>query len=140
MVGFAGIPLGGYLADRYGRKATIVPSALLICAGAALTAGATSLESLTGAVLVWGLGNSMVGPGVTAFAADIAHDKRTRSQALSLSNTAMDLSLLICPLSLGPLAQLTDCPTALVATTGLVAGANLLFALRTTEPRHHEAS
>ncbi|KAL7546792.1 hypothetical protein ACHAWF_010130 [Thalassiosira exigua] len=137
MVGFLGIPLGGYLADRFGRRKIVVPSALLICAGAALTAGASSMETLTGAVLVWGMGNAMVGPGVTAFAADIAHDERTRSQALSLTNTAMDLSLLVCPLSLGALAQLTDCPTALLASSGVVGGANLLFALRTTEPEHH---
>lgn len=136
MISFVGIPLGGYLADRFGRRSTVVPSALLVCAGAALTAGASSLETLTGAVLVWGMGNSMVGPGVTAFTADIARDEGTRSQALSLSNTAMDLSLLVCPLSLGALAQLTDCPTALLATSGVVGAANMLFALRTTEPRH----
>lgn len=138
-IGFAGAPLGGYLADRFGRKRTVVPAAGLICAGAVLTAAVSpenaSLHALFPPILVWGLGNSMVNPGMTAFAADIARDERTRSQALALSSSAADLSFLICPISLGALAQCTDCPTALVATAGVIGVLNLAFALRTTEPK-----
>jgi MFS family permease len=114
LVGFAGAPVGGLLADRIGRKNTVVPAALLISAGMVLTAAlgtgsfldyssylttvvgatdATSLPVLSFAtvlppVLLWGLGNSMTNPGLSAFAADIADDEETRGQALALSRMA----------------------------------------------------
>ena len=77
----------------------------------------------------------MANPGMTAFGADIARDEKTRSQALALSNSASDLSFLVCPISLGALAQFTDCSTAMMATAGIIGGLNLVFALRTTEPK-----
>ena len=138
-IGFAGAPLGGYLADRIGRKRTIVPAAGLICAGVVLTAAVTpetaSLYTLFPPIMVWGLGNTMINPGLMAFAADIAEDETTRSQALALSSSASDLSFLVCPISLGALAQLTDCPTALLTTAGVIGCLNLAFALRSTEPK-----
>jgi len=139
LVGFVGAPLGGYLADRFGRKKAIVPAGGLVCLGAALMATVNvdnaSMMTLVPPILVWSLGNSMANPGMTAFAADIARDEKTRSQALSLSNSASDLSFLICPISLGALAQLTDCSTALLAAAGIVGSLNLVFALRTTESK-----
>ena len=172
LVGFVGAPLGGFLADKIGRKNTVVPSACLISAGALLTASlgtgsafdigsymlsasattaaAVAADGAAGAttsgglstlsfytvlppVLLWGMGNSMTNPGLSAFAADIADDEATRGQALALSRMAGDAAFLLAPAGLGFLAQLTDCATALNATAAIVLGANLTFALRATE-------
>ena len=137
IVGFVAAPLGGYLADKIGRKNTVVPAGVLISIGAIMTT-MTSPETATvstmlPAILVWGVGNSMVNPGLSAFAADIAKDVNTRSQALSLSRMAADSAFLFCPISLGMLAQYSSCSTALFTTAGLIGGANMVFALRTTE-------
>jgi MFS family permease len=108
LVGFVGAPIGGLLADRIGRKNTVVPAACLISLGAVLTAslgtgsvldystyvaGEDSLSMLSYStilppVLLWGLGNSLTNPGLSAFAADIADDEETRGQALALSRMA----------------------------------------------------
>ena len=133
-----GAPLGGYLADKVGRKNTVVPAAMLISLGAILTAYTGSCENATfttllPSILVWGLGNSMVNPGLSAFAADIADDESTRSQALSLSRMAGDAAFLICPFGLGLLAQYTDFTTALLTSALITAVANATFALRSTE-------
>lgn len=75
----------------------------------------------------------MLHPGLSAFASDIASDVATRGQSLSLSRVAADSAFLICPISLGMLAQWFSCSSALFVTAGLVGVANAIFALHTTE-------
>jgi nitrate/nitrite transporter NarK len=137
VIGFVGAPLGGYLADKIGRKNTVVPAGIFISIGALMTTMTTpetaTISTMLPAILVWGVGNSMVNPGLSAFAADIAQDVKTRSQALSLSRMAADSAFLVCPISLGMLAQYSSCATALFTTAGLIGAANVVFALRTTE-------
>ena len=133
-----GAPLGGYLADKVGRKNTVVPAALFISIGAVLTACAGTVDNpsfytLLPAMLIWGFGNSVVNPGLSAFAADIARDESTRSQALSLSRMAGDAAFLVCPFGLGLLAQYTDCVTALYTSAFITLLANATFAMRSTE-------
>ena len=111
---------------------------MLISVGAILTAYAGSVEdasfyTLLPAILIWGFGNSLVNPGLSAFAADIADDESTRSQALSLSRMAGDAAFLVCPFGLGLLAQYTDCTTALFTSALITQLANVTFALRCTE-------
>jgi Na+/melibiose symporter-like transporter len=99
----------------------------------ATSSEAASISTMLPAIIVWGIGNSMVTPGLSAFAADIAKDVGTRSQTLSLSRMAADSAFLCCPISLGLLAQVSSCSTALYTTAGLIFGANMIFAFRTTE-------
>ena len=138
IVGFVGAPLGGYLADKIGRKNTIVPAGFLISLGALMTTTTTpdtgaTVTTMLPAIVVWGIGNSMVNPGLSAYAADIAKDIKTRSQSLSLARMAADTAFLTAPISLGMLAQYSSCSTALFTTAGVIAAANAVFALRTTE-------
>ena len=133
IVGFVGAPLGGFLCDKIGRKRTVVPAGVLIVLGTVSTGMATGGDALLCSILLWGLGNSLLNPGLSAFAADVAEDKSTRSQALSLSRMAGDAAFLVCPISLGSLAHLTDCFTALCASAAGTLGATMFFAARTTE-------
>ena len=73
-----------------------------------------------------------VNPALSAFAADIAKDVKTRSQALSLSRMAADSAFLFCPISLGMLAQYYSCSVALYTTAGLITAANAVFAFSVT--------
>jgi MFS family permease len=142
LVGFGGAPLGGYLADSVGRKATILPAGALIAAGAvsttvdlssALDLDLTAFQSLVPAVMLWGLGNSLMNPAMAAFAADIARDDATRGQALSLSRMAGDGAFLIAPVGLGTIAQLTTCETALHTSAAVVGFSTLAFAVLARE-------
>lgn len=115
-----------------------MPAAFVISLGALLTAYAGSIDNpsfytLLPAMLIWGFGNSVVNPGLSAFAADIAKDESTRSQALSLSRMAGDAAFLVCPFGLGLLAQYTDCETALYTSALITLLANATFAIRSTE-------
>jgi MFS family permease len=135
-VSFAGAPLGGWLADRFGRVRAVVPAALLVAAGAASASipAVDSFETLVAAVSLWGLGNSMLGPGLTAYTADIS-DGQARGPALALSRQAGDVAFLAAPLGLGVLAELFGCGAALQATAVGVAAGTAAFAARATDAR-----
>ena len=91
----------------------------------------STLLSTLAAVLVWGAGNSLVGPGLQALAQELATDDRTRGQALSLTRLAGDAAFLAAPGGLGLLAAAAGADTALGATAASLAAANVFFAART---------
>ena len=135
VLGALGAPVGGWLADRFGRKTTMLPASLLVVAG---TIGCTlesvnSFEALLPPIMLWAFGNSLVQPGMAAFAADIAKDAETRAQALSISRMAGDVAFLVSPLGLGLIADMTSCSVALYTASFTVLAANCIFALRATE-------
>ena len=133
LMGFIGAPVGGWLADRIGRKNVVVPGAFVIATGATVSAFVDSFETMLPAVLLWGLGNALITPGMSAYAADLATDEGSRGQTLSLARQAGDAAFLVAPVGLGTLAETTDCTTAMCATAVIVLSANLSFALRTRE-------
>ena len=140
-MGFIGAPIGGFLADKIGRIRTIVPSAGLISAGTlSLTLpGVQSFETMMAAVVLWSLGNSLMGPGLNAFTADISGIEK-RGQALALARQASDVAFLMTPISLGALAELTSCSTALQATALGIAAANGFFCVRAREAGNSQQS
>ena len=62
LLGLAGAPLGGWVADRYGRTMVVAPALALVGASAAGTALAGSQEAMLAAIIFWGLGNSLISP------------------------------------------------------------------------------
>jgi len=88
-IGLVGAPLGGYLADKLGRVRTIVPATGLISLGA----GAMSLpfidsfSKIAACVVLWSLGNSLMGPGLSAYTADISGKENRGEHILSLDRT-----------------------------------------------------
>jgi MFS family permease len=130
LFGLAGAPLGGWIADKYGRTVVVGPALALVGAGAGATAMAGSQESMLAAIVVWGLGNSLISPGLNAFAADRAPAK-IRAEALSLQRQAADVAFLVAPLGLGLLSQCTDNVTALGLFSVYAVGSAAVFAART---------
>jgi len=137
-VGFVAAPAGGWLADRIGRKAALIPAVSCICLGVVSTTFTSmvhSFETLLPCMLIWGVGNSLTFPILGAYAVDIATDESTRSQALSLSRQAGDAAFLVMPLGLGALAQLSTNSVALQCCAGGIFLAHAVFAVRAGE-RH----
>lgn len=106
LTGLIGAPLGGWAADRFGRRGAILPPALLAAAGMGALPFATDhfrlvawwnvlavvarhvltpllYHSFMLAMGCLGLSTALMGPGLNAYAADVAPEAQ-RAQALSL--------------------------------------------------------
>jgi MFS family permease len=102
--GLLGAPLGGWAADRFGRKLAIGAPAVLAAASLAALPFATTAATFTGSLISLSLALSLLNPGLTALAADIAPPDR-RAAALSLSRQASDIMFTAAPLGLGALVS-----------------------------------
>lgn len=123
-------------ADRFGRKAMIVPGGALVGAGLLLYAGAGTYTLFLVASLVMALGQGVGGPAPGAYAADIAPDD-ARGLAMGLYRSAGDIGFVIGPPLLGALADATSFSWAL-AVNGLIviaAAVTFLSARETAGPR-----
>ena len=78
------------------------------------------------AIVLWGLGNSLVSPGINAYAADVA-PPGARAQALSLQRQAADTAFLIGPLGLGFLAEQISNAAALELSATFTIGSAAIF-------------
>ena len=97
--------LSGFLSDRIGRKATIIPAVLLISLGiVAFVWGGTFLMLMTSGVLL-GLGEGLAGPPSVAFFADIA-PPGLEGVTMGLFRTFGGLGSLLGALLLGGVADL----------------------------------
>lgn len=113
----------------------MLPASVLVVAGtvACTLDSVNSFEALMPPIMLWAFGNSLVQPGMSAFAADIAKDAKTRAQALSVSRMAGDVAFLVAPIGLGLIADMASCSVALYTASFTVLAANGYFALRATE-------
>ncbi len=97
--------ISGFLSDRIGRKATIIPAVLLISLGiVAFVWGDTFLMLMTSGVLL-GLGEGLAGPPSVAFFADIA-PPGLEGVTMGLFRTFGGLGSLLGALLLGGVADL----------------------------------
>ena len=97
--------ISGFLSDRIGRKATIIPAVLLISLGiGAFVWGGTFLMLMTSGVLL-GLGEGLAGPPSVAFFADIA-PPGLEGVTMGLFRTFGGLGSIVGALLLGGVADL----------------------------------
>lgn len=116
-----------FAADRFGRKAVIVPGGALLTAGLLIYAGADTYTTFFLASLVLALGQGIDGPAPAAYAVDIAPEE-VRGLAMGLFRTSGDFGFVVGPPLLGLLADRTSFAWALVANALLVGLATLIFA------------
>lgn len=121
-----------FAADRFGRKAVIVPGGALLTAGLLIYAGADTYTTFFLASLVLALGQGIDGPAPAAYAVDIAPEE-VRGLAMGLFRTSGDFGFVVGPPLLGLLADRTSFGTALVANALLVGVATLIFAVLARE-------
>ena len=117
----------GTAIDRIGRKAVIVPSALITGAALIFFALAGEVWMFVMAGLIHGIGTGIVGPAPAAYAADIA-PPGMRGITMGLFRTFGDLGFVIGPVALGALADLTTFGTALTVDAAIIIVFALLFA------------
>lgn len=128
---FAGLaaayPLG-WLTDRYGRKAVIVPSTAISGVSMILYCLAPTYGWFVVASLVWGVAISAIATAPAAYAADSA-PPGMNAAAMSIFRMTADLGYVAGPLALGLLVDLYGATTALVTAAVLVMLSGLAFAL-----------
>ncbi|MDH3539544.1 MAG: MFS transporter [Acidimicrobiia bacterium] len=126
--GLALLGPAAWLADRFGRRAAIIPS--LFGTGMALVLFATA--DSTGSFLVasgaLALAVSISGPAAAAFTADIA-PPALRGRAFGIYRSAGDLGLLIGPPLLGAVADAGGFPPAYLINGAVVAAVAIGFAV-----------
>lgn len=116
----------GWLADRYGRKAVMVPAALMTGASMVLFCLAPSYTWFMGANIAWGIAQSASGTAPSAYAADTAPPGMTAS-AMSIFRMMADVGYVAGPLLLGLIVDLYGPVQALLAAAAMITAAGLAF-------------
>jgi predicted MFS family arabinose efflux permease len=123
----------GVFADRYGRKAIIVPATVI--AGGALTffLWAPSYGWFLVACAVWSVATGASGAAPAAYAVDVTP---TGMNAVAISTYRMlsDFGYVVGPIALGVLADAFGAEVALTAAAALLAGTGVIFARYAPEP------
>lgn len=118
----------GTMIDKLGRKAVIVPSALVTGAALVLFAVAGEVWLFLLAAVIHGLGTGIVGPAPAAYVADIA-PPGMRGVSMGLYRTFGDAGFVIGPVLLGGLADLAGFGFALAFDAIVLVSVALLFAV-----------
>lgn len=134
LVGIVLIGPAGQIADRFRRKATIVPTGFIACLGTLAIVASPSVGWLTASLFLLAFGTSLTGPAQFAFLADLA-DEEERGRAIGLYRSAGDAGFLIAPPLLGWLSDRTSIDTALTFNAGVAALATLTVLVIAVEPR-----
>ncbi len=119
---------GGTMIDKLGRKALIVPSALVTGVALVLFALSGQVWVFIMAAVIHGIGTGILGPAPAAYAADIA-PPGMRGVTMGLYRTFGDAGFVIGPVALGGLADLTGFGPALTFNAMVLVSVAVLFAI-----------
>jgi DHA1 family multidrug resistance protein-like MFS transporter len=127
----------GWVTDRRGRKAVIVPSTVLTGVSMALFCYAPSYGWFMAASIVWSLAMSLSIAAPAAYAADSAPREKTAA-AMSTYRMTADAGYVIGPPGLGLLADFTSPAIAILAGSAVLILLGAMFAVATPEKPGHE--
>ena len=119
---------GGTMIDKLGRKAVIVPSALVTGVALVLFALSGQVWVFIMAAVIHGFGTGILGPAPAAYAADIA-PPGMRGVTMGLYRTFGDAGFVIGPVALGGLADLIGFGPALTFNAMVLVSIAVLFAI-----------
>lgn len=122
----------GWLTDRFGRKAVIVPATILNGASLLLFSVAGNFAGFLLAALVWGAAGGISSSAPAAYAADLAPPGQG-GRVLSRYRTVADAGYVAGPLLLGLIATQASPEVALWACSALLIAAGGVFGLRAPE-------
>lgn len=116
----------GWLADRFGRKAVMVPATLMTGAAMLLFCLAPSYLWFLVANIAWGIAQSASGTAPAAYAADSAPPGMTAS-AMSIFRMMADVGYVAGPLALGLIVDLFGPVQALLSAAAMITATGLAF-------------
>lgn len=134
LVNFVMVIPAGWFSDRYGRKALMLPSAVVSAVGLFLYIGTTGFSMFMISSVILGIGAGLAGPSPLAFISDIAPVDR-RGSAVGLFRTYGDLGGIVGPIALGWVVDVATFGWALNINIALVLLSGLLVAVFAKEPR-----
>lgn len=134
MFGLVAAYPAGWLADRIGRKAVIVPSTLLTGISMVLFCYAPSYAWFIAASIVWSIATSVSSSAPAAYVADAAPVGMNASAMTAFRMTA-DAGYVIGPPGLGLLADLTSSTVAIMSASVVLVAIGVLFAVTSPETR-----
>lgn len=125
LLGLAASYPAGALADRYGRKPIIVPSALLTAVAFGVYCWAPSMTWFGLASVLWGVAAAVNGAAPAAYAAD--HARGMNAAAMSGYRMLSDVGYVIGPILMGLVVDWLGAEASLLFAAFLVGGVGLLF-------------
>jgi DHA1 family multidrug resistance protein-like MFS transporter len=132
--GFIAAYPAGWLADRLGRKAVIVPSTVLTGMSMVLFCYAPSYAWFMAASIVWSVAASISSSAPAAYVADTAPAGMNASAMTAYRMTA-DAGYVLGPPGLGLLADLTSSTVALVSASVVLVAIGAIFAVTPSEKK-----
>jgi MFS transporter, DHA1 family, multidrug resistance protein len=132
LAGLAAAYPAGWLTDRFGRKAVIVPATVITGISMLLFSGAPGYGWFVAACLVWGVAISVGATAPTAYAADSAPPGMNAS-AIGAYRMASDAGYVLGPLVLGLIMDSYGAVPALVTASVLVVLSGIAFAVGAPE-------
>ncbi len=123
---------GGVIADRFGRKAVIVPASTVTAISMCVFAFADVYPVFIGACIIWGIATSVGSGAPAAYAADSA-PPGMNATTMSTFRMVGDFGYVIGPLLLGFIADVTGPETSLVVGGVMMAIVAIGFGLLAPE-------
>ncbi len=99
-------PIGGILADRFGRKAVLLSCLFLFAIGGFISSFATTLSFLIFWRVIQGIGAACLGVLYTTIVGDLYKDEDTRLKIMAYASTTLSLGAAIFPAIGGLLGQI----------------------------------
>jgi MFS transporter, DHA1 family, multidrug resistance protein len=122
----------GWVTDRLGRKAVIVPSTVLTGVSMAMFCYAPSFAWFIAASIVWSIAMALSIAAPAAYAADSAPREKAAA-AMSAYRMTADAGYIIGPPGLGLLADITSPAIAILAASAVLIMLGAMFAVATPE-------
>ena len=115
-----------WIADRFGRKSTMLPGVSIVCLCLAALPYIHTAESMVALQALWSLGACLLGTSPLAYAVD-ATPSHVRAQTMAMVRSSGDLGLLLGGAVLGSLLQTLSLQTTTGLAAGVLAASGLYF-------------
>jgi MFS family permease len=127
LIGVAGTPPAAWIADKFGRKAAMVPGGLIISLCCLATPLISTNEEFFSVICAWSIGNTLFGSASVAYVSDISTPE-SRAQSLAMLRQAGDLGLVLGAGAISIIADTCSFPAAFIFNSALLASITLRFA------------